>query len=175
MRQSSIHLSTRPCSVEHREEAMANDHCLRSPQVPYTLSSNQAELWRHILSFMSFPMKHSVSQYLKAWKILGIYFFFFHMSQWVEEVLPSPWLQTGNLGTETLRSKASINFAPWDTRDLMFLSSKHYTVFNMFKVQLPITTAAAASTEHFCKSDPRVSGQALRQQKAHSSHMKNLS
>lgn len=41
-----------------------------APQVPYTLNSNQAELWRHILSFTSFPMKRSVSQYLKAWKIL---------------------------------------------------------------------------------------------------------
>lgn len=50
----------------------------------------------------------------------------------------------------------------------MFLSSKHYMVFNMFKVQLPITTAAAVRTQHFRKSDPGVSSQALRQQKAHS-------
>lgn len=38
----------------------------RVPQAPHTLSSIQAELWRHIISFMSFPMKHSVSQYLNA-------------------------------------------------------------------------------------------------------------
>lgn len=93
------------------------------------------------------PMKHSVPQYLNTKKILQTSFF--HMSQWEEEVLLPPVLQTGNLGTETLRSKASINFAPSQSYlGPDFLSTKQYMVFNTFKVQLPITTAAAVSTQH---------------------------
>lgn len=49
----------------------------------------------------------------------------------------------------------------------MFLSIKHYTVFNMFKVQLPIITAAAVSTQHYQQTRPQGPSQALRQQKAH--------
>lgn len=59
----------------------------------------------------------------------------------------------------------------------MFLSTKYVMGFNVFKVQLPITTAAAVSARQFGKSDLMVSSQALGQQKAHSEwpHVKNLS
>lgn len=52
-----------PCVAEH------------VPQVLPTLSNTQAELWRHILSFMIFPMKLMVPQYLKVCKILHFLFF----------------------------------------------------------------------------------------------------
>lgn len=52
-----------PCLAEH------------VPQVLLALSNTQAELWRHILSFMSFPMKHLVPQHLNVWKILDFFFF----------------------------------------------------------------------------------------------------
>lgn len=170
MRPTSTSLSTRLRSVnrEKRQWLMipACVPCIAEDvtQVPNALSKIQTGHWRHILSFTSFPTKHSVPQYLNTKKILQTSFF--HMSQWEEEILLSPVLQAENLGTETLRSKTSINFAP-NQRYLgpEFLSIKHHMVFNTFKVQLPITTAA--STQHLCKSDPMVLSQALREQKAH--------
>lgn len=46
------------------------------PQVLLVLSNIQAELWRHILSFMGFPVKHLVPQYLNVCKILHFLFYF---------------------------------------------------------------------------------------------------
>lgn len=98
-------------STEKRQWLMVPAHipCIAEhvPQVLCALSNTQAELWRHILSFRSFPMKHSVPQYLNVCKVLDIFSFL------LLHVFVS-WGSNSASCTEagTWRSKASINFAP---------------------------------------------------------------